>query len=102
MRRPFLEDKKNNLQLICFEKADEFKKWHSGWDGVRKHISLVDYYLDSQEENGLQVVEGTGIADRSVLVTSIPEDETIQNHASRIGVRVIGKDTFFSLAVSVM
>lgn len=59
-------------------------------DDRRRVLFLCDYELLNQSLDGLQIIERCHL-DRVVLVTSYFNDPSLQQHASRIGIKILPK-----------
>ena len=97
-----LEDPNNELKLVCFSTADAFKEWISVPSNRSVAFPLIDFFLEDQFENGLEVIEASSIEDRAILVTSAPSDNKVREHANRLGVPILGKEEFFDARFAIV
>ena len=54
-------------------------------------LFLVDYELNNSSQNGLDLIESLGIASKSILVTSLYDDDTIRFRCKCLGVKILPK-----------
>jgi signal transduction histidine kinase len=80
----------DDIEVHHFLDAGVLRDWIQGPDSA-KAIYLVDYELLGSRLNGLQLIEALGIAERSILVTSLYHKEEVRKHGARLGVRLIPK-----------
>lgn len=73
-----------------FSSTDVFQNWVRATD-LTNVVILVDYEFLGQLQNGLDLIEKTGIASKAILVTSRYEEPKVRARAEATGVRIIPK-----------
>ena len=78
------------LHYRSFTTTDSFENWvkYVSSDDI---FFLMDYEFLGQKENGLDVIVKTGIAQRTILVTSRFDEISVQEKADSLGVKVLPK-----------
>jgi anti-sigma regulatory factor (Ser/Thr protein kinase) len=85
-----LEDVSPNIKHLTFTSTCEFEAWLSA--NKRDQVQyLVDYEFLGKNENGLDLIESTGIQGNSILVTSRFEEAEVCKRAKALGVQIIPK-----------
>ena len=88
----------DNIIQIPFQSGAEFEKFvNDNLNNLSNIQFLIDFELLNQNKTGLDLIEALGIAKNSILVTSRYDDESIQNRAIAVGLKILPK----SLAVIV-
>jgi signal transduction histidine kinase len=80
------------LSVLHFSTPDELMTWHgNNLELAAKALFLVDYELLGETISGLDLIEGLGIEQNSILVTSRYEETEIRNRCEKVAVRLIPK-----------
>ncbi|MBX9769402.1 MAG: hypothetical protein K2X47_19155, partial [Bdellovibrionales bacterium] len=82
----------SNLDLIHFYSYRDAARWYSKASRISGRLFLVDYDLEPEGPNGLDLIENLGIKAEAVLVTGRHDDPEVLFRADQLGVRVFGKD----------
>ncbi|MGZ4159518.1 MAG: sensor histidine kinase [Neobacillus sp.] len=84
------------VKLMAYTSAEDFKNWiissqNQNDISNNKRLYLIDFELLNQSINGLDIIESTGIAPNTILVTSRYEEQTIRERCKNLGVKIIPK-----------
>ncbi len=90
------------LEPVCFSSPGPFTDYVTGLDfdsAESEFLFLVDYEIHGFSQTGLDLIEGLGIASRSILVTSHDSDPKVVQRCERMGVRLIPKSVISWLRI---
>ncbi|MBI4405737.1 MAG: hypothetical protein HY537_16385 [Deltaproteobacteria bacterium] len=80
------------LKIHHFSSTKEMKAWIRKRAGQnQKNIFLVDYELLGEDESGLDLIESSGIASESILVTGRFDESRIQERCRKLSVAIMPK-----------
>jgi signal transduction histidine kinase len=85
-----LKEEYPSIKHLTFTSTCEFEAWLSVNTPSQVQF-LVDYEFLGKNENGLDLIESTGIQGNSILVTSRFEEAEVCKRAKALGVRIIPK-----------
>lgn len=93
-----------NQNIITFQNPDLAKKW------VLEHVTqgesqfsykfLIDLEFNGYAINGLELIEGTQINNRAVLVTSRYDDESVIKKCEDLGLKLLPKNQIKNLIIN--
>lgn len=81
---------KLGISFYSFSSVDDFSKWCLTNDS-NQNLYLIDYEFLGEKVNGLDVIEQSNIASRSILVTSRYEEGHVREKAASLHVKIIPK-----------
>ncbi len=82
----------DNVNLYTFSSGNEFCEWTNRHiNSLTEGIYLVDYELEGQLRNGLDLIEDLKIGQKSILVTSRYEEPKIRERCEKLKVKIIPK-----------
>jgi len=92
------------VKLHCFSRSADFETFIGTLDAsdLRRTVFLMDYELIGEQKNGLDVIESSGIAERSFLVSSRWSERDVLFRAERMGVRVIPKEVLNYIKIDII
>jgi signal transduction histidine kinase len=79
-----------NINHLMFTSLEQFQLWIDQNKSLTA-LYLVDYEFLGHADNGLNIIERTGINHNSILVTSRYEERSVRDHAESLGVKIVPK-----------
>lgn len=81
-----------NLRLLHFSNPNDLRVYYrKNFADLDDCVFLMDYEILNHIETGLDLIEGLGVQNKSVLVTSHFEESAIRERCGKSGVRLIPK-----------
>ncbi len=87
----FIDRTEYRLKIIHLYSAQELLSWFRDNLLVENVLYFCDYTFSSQTQNGLDLIEMTGIKETAVLVTNRWDDEDIRRRCEKIGQKLLPK-----------
>jgi signal transduction histidine kinase len=92
---------KNNISIIHFSNPHELRNWIKG-NRIDNTLFLCDYEFIGHTANGLNLIEESGISEKSILVTSRFEEENVRTRCDTLRVKLIPKSMAETVPVDIV
>lgn len=92
----------NQITLRSFSNGESLQQWLKGDSRAPKVFTLLaDYDLGDSFENGLDIIEKLGLAQKSYLVSSAAGNPKVLARCRQLGIGVLSKDRISAVPISV-
>jgi hypothetical protein len=78
------------LEFFHLSTVDQFETWFKENSNLNT-LYLVDYELLGQSKNGVEIIRGFNIQDRSILVTSRSEEQGLIDKCLKFDIKILPK-----------
>tara|TARA_B100001248_G_scaffold262736_1_gene261981 strand:- start:40354 stop:43800 length:3447 start_codon:yes stop_codon:yes gene_type:complete len=86
-----LETFKDKVELIHHYNPEDFLAWYQRHGKEKVTQYLIDYTFTEEDQNGLDLIEKSGLASNALLVTSFFEEKSIHSRCLALGVKLLPK-----------